>query len=83
MSEGRLSLYGLHVLSHCGAGAYGDVYYCQDVSGKRVALKVISKIRLGSGWERELKGITNYRRLTEGSPFLMNIFHVGEDETSF
>lgn len=46
-------------------------------------MKVISKIRLGSGWERELKGITNYRRLTEGSPFLMNIFHVGEDESSF
>lgn len=83
MSEHETYLYGLRVLSRCGSGAYGDVYYCQDVSGKRVALKVISKGRIGSGWERELKGITNYRRLTENSPLLLNIFHVGEDESNF
>ena len=76
-------LYGLQVLSHCGSGAYGEVYYCQDASGKRVALKVISKGKIGSGWERELKGITNYRRLAEDSPLLLNLFHVGEDESSF
>ena len=83
MSKNETSLYGLQVLSRCGSGAYGDVYYCQDVSGKRVALKVISKSRIGSGWERELKGITNYRQLTENSPLLLNIFHVGEDESNF
>ncbi|NLG12779.1 MAG: protein kinase [Lentisphaerae bacterium] len=83
MSENETSLYGLQVLSRCGSGAYGDVYYCQDVSGKHVALKVISKGKIGSGWERELKGITNYRRLTENSSLLLNIFHVGEDESNF
>lgn len=82
MSNHASYLYGLRVLSHCGSGAYGDVYYCQDASGKRVALKVISKGKIGSGWERELKGITNYRRLAEDSPLLLNIFHVGEDDTS-
>lgn len=83
MTGNELHLYGLQVLSRCGSGAYGDVYYCQAVSGKRVALKVISKGRIGSGWERELKGITNYRRLTENSPLLLNIFHVGKDESNF
>ncbi|MBQ7177989.1 MAG: protein kinase, partial [Victivallales bacterium] len=83
MPDNETYLYGLRVLSRCGSGAYGDVYYCQDASGKRVALKVISKDKIGSGWERELKGITNYRRLTEDSPLLLNIFHVGEDESNF
>ena len=78
-----MHLFGLQVLTRCGSGAYGDVYYCQDASGKRVALKVIPKGKVGSGWERELKGITNYRRLAEDSPLLPNIFHVGEDESSF
>ncbi|MBR4518160.1 MAG: hypothetical protein IKO65_04070, partial [Victivallales bacterium] len=83
MTANTMHLYGLQVLTRCGSGAYGDVYYCQDASGKRVALKVISKSKVGSGWERELKGITNYRRLAEASPLLLNIFHVGEDESSF
>lgn len=73
MSCNELHIYGLRVLSHCGSWAYGDVYYCEDASGKHVALKVISKCKIGSGWERELKGITNYRRLTEDSPFLLKI----------
>lgn len=83
MPENNLHLYGLQVLCHCGSGAYGDVYYCQDASGKRVALKVISKDRIGSGWQRELKGIASYRRFAENSPLLLNLFHVGEDESSF
>ena len=78
-----MNLYGLQVLARCGSGAYGEVFYCQDASGKRVALKVISKAKVGSGWERELKGITNYRRLAEHNPLLLNIFHVGEDDASF
>ena len=83
MPENNLHLYGQQVLCHCGSGAYGDVYYCQDASGKRVALKVISKDRIGSGWRRELKGIASYRRFAENSPLLLNLFHVGEDESSF
>ena len=53
---------GLKILLHCGRGAYGDVYFCQDISGKMLALKVIPKQKIGSRWERELKGITNYRQ---------------------
>ncbi|MGN0878143.1 MAG: protein kinase [Oligosphaeraceae bacterium] len=83
MQKNETNLYGLKVLTHCGSGAYGDVYYCQDASGRHVALKVISKDKVGSGWERELKGITNFRNLTENSSLLLRIFHVGEDESNF
>ena len=83
MQKNETYLYGLKVLTHCGSGAYGDVYYCQDASGRHVALKVIPKDKIGSGWERELKGITNFRSLTENSPLLLHLFHVGEDEFNF
>ena len=42
--------YNLTILRHCGGGAYGDVYYCHDITGKKLALKVVPKSRLGSGW---------------------------------
>ena len=70
-------------IRHCGGGAYGEVYYCRDISGKYLALKVVSKAKLGSAWERELKGITNYRALSEATEGLLPIYHVEEDEESF
>jgi serine/threonine protein kinase len=75
--------YNLTILRHCGGGAYGDVYYCHDITGKKLALKVIPKSRLGSGWERELKGITHYRSLTEDTPGLLKIYSVGKDDDVF
>lgn len=75
--------YNLTILRHCGGGAFGDVYYGQDITGKRLALKVVPKSRLGSGWERELKGITFYRSLTEDTPGLLKIYNVGEDDDVF
>ncbi len=76
-------LFGLTLLCRCGGGAYGDVYLCTDASGKKMALKVVSKERLGNGWEREFKGIMNYRKLTEETHGLLRIIQVGEDEQCF
>ena len=73
----------LTVVCHCGGGAYGDVYYCKDISGKSLSLKVVSKKRVGADWQRELKGIKNYRKLSEDTPGLLRIYHVGEDDESF
>lgn len=74
---------GLTIICHCGGGAYGQVYYCSDISGKHLALKIISKLSFGANWARELNGITNYRKLSEDIPGLLRIYHVGEDESSF
>ena len=77
------SFHGLKLLAHCGGGAYGDVYYCEDPSGKRMALKIVSKKRLGDAWEKELNGVINYRKITENENPLLKIFHVAEDEEIF
>jgi len=75
--------HGLTILACCGAGAYGEVYYCKDVSGKFLAVKIVSKQMLGTHWQRELQGVINYRRITENAPELLQIFHVEETEDSF
>jgi len=75
--------HGLKLLAHCGCGAYGDVFYCEDISGRRMAVKIISKEKIGDSWSRELKGVINYRKITENSPELLQIFHVEEDEEHF
>ena len=75
--------HGLRLLAHCGGGAFGDVYYCEDISGQRMAVKIVSKKKLGDSWARELKGVVNYRKITENAHELLQIFHVGEDEEHF
>ena len=45
-----------------------------------MAVKIISKAKIGDSWSRELKGVINYRKITENSPELLQIFHVEEDK---
>ena len=83
MNSQTAEFHGLKLLAHCGCGAYGDVWYCQDISGRRMAVKIVSKAKIGDSWSRELKGVINYRKITENAPELLQIFHVEEDEESF
>ncbi|MBO4648788.1 MAG: protein kinase [Lentisphaeria bacterium] len=75
--------HGLRLTGYCGGGAYGDVYVCEDISGRKLAVKIISKVKLGDDWERELRGVSNYRRITENAPSLLQIYHVEEDAETF
>ena len=81
--EPNKKFHSFTLLTHCGGGAYGDVWYCQDISGKKLALKIVSKQKIGEQWERELKGVQNYRVITENQPGLLPIYHVGEDDETF
>jgi len=83
MSPAEKTFQGLRLLRSCGGGAYGEVWYCEDLSGRRMAVKIVSKTRLGDAWKRELQGVINYRRITENSPYLLRIFHVAEDGENF
>ena len=47
--------HGLRIICRCGAGGFGEVFFCEDVSGKKMALKVVPKSALGEAWERELR----------------------------
>jgi len=51
--------HGLTLGAFCGGGAYGEVYVCKDISGRQLAVKIVSKIKLGDDWERELRGVSN------------------------
>ena len=75
--------HGLRLTAWCGGGAYGDVYTCEDISGRKLAVKIISKVKLGDDWERELRGVSNYRKITENAPGLLQIYHVEEDAETF
>ena len=75
--------HGLTLGAFCGGGAYGEVYVCTDISGQRLAVKIVSKIKLGDDWERELRGVSNYRKITENAPNLLQIHHVEEDADTF
>jgi len=75
--------HGLRLTAWCGGGAYGDVYVCEDISGRKLAVKIISKVRLGDDWERELRGVSNYRKITENASSLLQIYHVEEDTDTF
>ena len=75
--------HGLKLLAYCGGGAYGEVFYCEDLTHKKMAVKILSKQKIGLHWRRELKGITNYRRLTIDATNLLKIYQVEEDEDNF
>ena len=75
--------HGLTLGAFCGGGAYGEVYVCTDISGRQLAVKIISKTKLGDDWERELRGVSNYRKITENAPNLLQIYHVEEDADTF
>ena len=75
--------HGLSLTGYCGWGAYGEVYVCEDISGREMAVKIVSKNKLGDDWERELRGVINYRKITENAPELLQIFHVEEDDETF
>lgn len=83
MKTEATEFHGLRLLAHCGGGAFGDVYYCQDISGQKMAVKIVSKKKLGDSWERELKGVINYRKITQSAPELLQIYHVEEDQEHF
>ena len=74
--EAETIYHGLRLTGYCGGEAYGDVYVCEDISGRKLAVKIISKVKLGNDWERELRGVSNYRKITEDAPSLLQIYHV-------
>ena len=75
--------YGLQLLDYCGGGAFGDVYFCKDISDKTMVLKIISKKKIGDSWQKELNGVKKYREITENNPELLKLFYVAEDDKNF
>ena len=83
MTEYDNTFHGLRIICRCGSGGFGEVFFVEDISCKKMALKVVPKSALGDDWERELRGVINYRKITESHPELLQIFHVQDDDDSF
>jgi serine/threonine protein kinase len=67
----------------CGCGAYGEVWQAEDISGRRLAIKIVSKKMYGDGWQREFNGTKNYCQAISSHPNLIQVMHVGEDDKYF
>jgi len=81
--ESGCFFHDFHLLNLCGRGSFGEVWRVEDISGKVMALKIVSKKLLGHHWLREFTGIKNFRKIEANHPSLVQIYHVGEDEESF
>ena len=66
----------------CGQGAYGQVWLVEDITGRRLALKVVYKSILGGEWEREYNGLVTFQRKVKKHRNLIEIYHI-EDRDSF
>ncbi len=67
------------LLKKCGRGAFSDVWIAQDLSSRKVALKIIDKTL---PFDRELSGLCACRDLHD-LPGLIRILHIGETPEFF
>lgn len=70
------SFAGCKIINICGKGGYGSVYLAENAAGKRVAVKLINT----NEKKRELQGIKNYMPISQQSPYLLSVFHVGMEQ---
>ena len=70
------SFAGCKIIDLCGQGGYGTVYLAEDATGKRVAVKIISTNKK----EQELNGIKSYMPVSQRSPYLLSVYHVGVEQ---
>jgi hypothetical protein len=63
-------------VAFCGRGAYGAVYLAVDAVGTRCALKIVEKNVIGGSWEREFRGLKQYKTQVAEHPNLIRIFHI-------
>lgn len=73
--------HGFTVQQFCGRGGFGEVYLVRDITGKQLALKIISRERGLENFEQEFTGLCNYRRIIENHPHLLQILYVAQDES--
>ena len=74
---------GYQYLSCCGSGSYGITYLVRDFSGVEMVLKIVAKTGDRNVWERELYGLKAFRKLSQGHPNLVQIYHVEDSPDYF
>lgn len=75
--------HGYEFLCCCGSGSYGITYLVRDFSGVEMVLKIVRKAGDRDVWERELRGLKAFRKLSQEHPNLVQIYHVENDRDYF
>ncbi|MCB1227440.1 MAG: SUMF1/EgtB/PvdO family nonheme iron enzyme [Verrucomicrobiales bacterium] len=70
------------LLKRIGAGAYGEVWLAQSITGALRAVKIVWRedFELTRTFHREFEGIQQFEPISRGHPCLMHILHVGWNE---
>jgi serine/threonine protein kinase len=68
------------VVRPIGRGSYGEVWLAEDAVGKRVAVKIVDRDRLGHSSMREERALRLIRHRLPHHPNLVRIEHIGLDE---
>lgn len=78
-----LQIADLTLLRRIGSGAYGEVWMAQTITGALRAVKVVWRedFEHEKTFHREFEGIRQFEPISRGHPGLVNVLHVGWNET--
>ncbi|MBI3869315.1 MAG: CHASE2 domain-containing protein [Verrucomicrobia bacterium] len=73
-----------HMIRRVGRGAYGDVWLARDALGHFHAVKIVWRDTFDDTvpYEREFRGLQHFTPISRGHPGLVNILHVGRDDST-
>ena len=73
----------MEVLRQIGGGSYGEIWMARSVTDTLRAVKVVYRNDFDDDrtFEREFEGILKYEPVASGHPGLVDILHVGRDQT--
>ena len=79
----ELQIADLTLLRRIGSGAYGEVWMAQTITGALRAVKVVWRedFEHEKTFHREFEGIRQFEPISRGHPGLVNVLHVGWNET--
>src|SRR5689334_15463979 len=72
------------IIGRIGAGSYGEVWLARSVTGAMRAVKVVWRCHFASDrpYEREFRGIVQFEPISRSHPGVVNVLHVGRDDTA-
>ncbi|MAS94220.1 MAG: hypothetical protein CMO55_13570 [Verrucomicrobiales bacterium] len=77
------SIPNFEILGRIGGGAYGEVYLARSVTGMFRAVKVVQRtdFEYERTFEREFEGIQKYEQVSQNHPGLVDVLHVGRNDS--
>jgi len=72
------------IIARIGGGSYGEVWLARSVTGAWRAVKVVWRNHFSSErpYEREFNGIVQFEPISRSHPAVVNVLHVGRDDTA-